>query len=50
MKNKIKIEEEFGDFLFSLINFSRYLNINPVNALEKTNKSLSRDLKKWSRN
>jgi len=33
-----KIEEEFGDVLFSLINYARFLNINPENALEKTNK------------
>lgn len=31
-------EEEFGDVLFSLINMSRYLNINAENALAKTNK------------
>jgi len=33
-----KIEDEFGDVLFSLINYSRFLNINPEDALEKTNK------------
>ena len=33
-----KIEEEFGDFLFSVINYGRYLGINSENALEKTNK------------
>lgn len=33
-----KIESEFGDVLFSLINYARFLNINPENALEKTNK------------
>lgn len=32
------IEEEFGDLLFSLINYGRFLDINPENALEKTNK------------
>ena len=31
-------EAEFGDFLFSLVNVSRYYNINPDNALERTNK------------
>ena len=30
-------EEEFGDVLFSLINFARYNGIDPENALEKTN-------------
>lgn len=30
--------EEFGDLLFSMINYARYLDINPENALEQTNK------------
>ena len=29
---------EFGDILFSLINYSRFVNINPEEALERTNK------------
>ena len=33
-----KAESEFGDVLFSLINYARFININPENALEKTNK------------
>jgi len=33
-----KAEDEFGDLLFSLINYARFLNINPENALERTNK------------
>jgi len=33
-----KIEDEFGDVLFSLINYGRFLNLNPEEALEKTNK------------
>jgi MazG family protein len=32
------IEEEFGDLLFSLINYARFLQIDAENALEKTNK------------
>ena len=32
------MEEEFGDLLFSLINFARFKNINPDEALERTNK------------
>jgi len=32
------IESEFGDVLFSLINYARFLGIQPENALEKTNK------------
>lgn len=31
------IEEEFGDVLFSLINYARFININAENALAKTN-------------
>lgn len=37
-KNPEAAEEEFGDLLFSLINYARFLEINPENALEKTNK------------
>jgi XTP/dITP diphosphohydrolase len=33
-----KMEEEFGDVLFSLINYARFKNINPDDALEKTNR------------
>ena len=32
------IEQEFGDLLFALINYARFINVNPENALEKTNK------------
>jgi XTP/dITP diphosphohydrolase len=33
-----KIEEEFGDLVFSLINYARFLKIDPETALERTNK------------
>jgi XTP/dITP diphosphohydrolase len=33
-----KMEEEFGDVLFSLINYARFKGINPEDALEKTNR------------
>jgi len=33
-----KIEEEFGDVLFSLINYARFIGVNPETALEKINK------------
>ncbi|WAC40437.1 nucleoside triphosphate pyrophosphohydrolase [Pedobacter sp. SL55] len=33
-----KAEAEFGDLLFSLVNYARFVDINPENALEKTNK------------
>jgi XTP/dITP diphosphohydrolase len=36
--NQEKIEAEFGDVLFSMINYARFLNINPEDALERTNK------------
>lgn len=32
-----KLEEEFGDLLFSLINLSRFIKVDPENALELTN-------------
>jgi len=36
--NKEKIEAEFGDVLFSMINYARFLKVDPENALERTNK------------
>lgn len=36
--NHDAIESEFGDVLFSMINYARFLKINPENALERTNK------------
>ena len=33
-----RIEDEFGDVLFALVNYSRFINVNPEDALEKTNK------------
>jgi MazG family protein len=36
--DKSKIEEEFGDLVFSLINYARFLHIDAENSLEKTNK------------
>lgn len=33
-----RAESEFGDLLFSLINYARFININPEDALEKTNR------------
>lgn len=35
--NKEKQEQEFGDVLFSLINYARFIGINPEEALNKTN-------------
>ncbi len=36
--NQEKIEDEFGDVLFSLINYARFIGVDPESALEKTNK------------
>ncbi|MFT7065056.1 MAG: XTP/dITP diphosphohydrolase [Sediminicola sp.] len=36
--NTDAMEAEFGDVLFSMVNYARFLNINPENALERTNK------------
>ena len=36
--DKLKTEQEFGDLLFSLINYSRFIEVNPEDALERTNK------------
>jgi len=41
-KNKDKMEKEFGDVLFSLINYARFLDINPESALERTNKKFKK--------
>lgn len=43
MKNYNEMEEEFGDLLFAIVNFSRFMNINPDVALNKTiNKFIKR--------
>ena len=41
-KNTQNAEKEFGDILFSLINYARFLNINPEDALEQTNQKFIR--------
>ncbi|MDQ0106931.1 XTP/dITP diphosphohydrolase [Chitinophaga terrae (ex Kim and Jung 2007)] len=40
--NKDAIEDEFGDVMFSLVNYSRFLEIDAENALERTNKKFQR--------
>ncbi len=37
-KKEHEIEDEFGDVLFSLINYARFIKVNPETALERTNK------------
>ena len=36
------MESEFGDVLFSMVNYARFLKISPENALERTNKKFSK--------
>jgi len=36
--NQEKIEKEFGDVLFSMINYARFIGVDPETALERTNK------------
>ena len=38
INNKVKMEQEFGDVLFSIINYGRFLDIDAESALERTNK------------
>ncbi len=40
-----KMEAEFGDVLFSMINYARFLEISPENALERTNKKFIKRFK-----
>ena len=40
--NSQKIEAEFGDVLFSMINYARFLKIDPESALERTNKKFTK--------
>ncbi len=40
--NQDKMESEFGDVIFSMVNYARFLNINPENALERTNKKFTK--------
>lgn len=40
--NTDAIEAEFGDVLFSMINYARFINVNPETALERTNKKFTK--------
>lgn len=46
LKDKKKIEEEFGDLLFSLVNLSRFLKVNPEDSLRQTIAKFSRRFKR----
>jgi XTP/dITP diphosphohydrolase len=41
-KDKLKMEDELGDLLFALVNYARFIGVNPEDALEKTNKKFIR--------
>ena len=41
-ESKDKIEDEMGDVFFALVNYARYLGVNPDDALERTNKKFIR--------
>lgn len=45
VQDQDKIESELGDVLFSIINYARFLNVNPENALERTNKKFIKRFK-----
>lgn len=45
LDNKDEIEAEFGDVLFSMVNYARFLDVNPENALERTNKKFIKRFK-----
>ncbi len=40
-----KIENEYGDLLFALINYARFIDVNPESALERTNKKFIKRFK-----
>lgn len=43
--DKVKVEEEFGDLLFTLVNYSRFIKVDPEAALERTNLKFIRRFK-----
>ena len=45
-ENHQNMEQEFGDLIFSLVNYARFIGINPEDALEKTNKKFVNRFKK----
>lgn len=44
-KNQAEVEEEFGDLLFSLVNYSRFITVNPENALRNSTKKFEERFK-----
>ena len=49
INNTNNVEDEFGDLLFSLVNYSRFLKINADNALNKTNQKFINRFKKMEK-
>mgnify|MGYP001283298710 CR=1 FL=1 len=45
-KHSLNMEQEFGDLMFSMVNYARFIGINPEDALEKTNKKFVDRFKK----
>ncbi|HPE34340.1 MAG TPA: nucleoside triphosphate pyrophosphohydrolase [Bacteroidales bacterium] len=43
--HQAQMEKEFGDLLFSLVNYARFIGVNPEDALERTNKKFLRRFK-----
>lgn len=44
--NSDRVEEEFGDVLFSMINYARFIGVNPETALERTNRKFIKRFQK----
>lgn len=44
--NQLEVNKEFGDVLFSLVNYARFIDVDPENALELTNKKFINRFKK----
>ena len=42
LRDQKKVEEEFGDVLFALINYSRFINVDPESSLESINQKFRR--------
>ncbi|HAQ39262.1 MAG TPA: hypothetical protein DCQ58_12210, partial [Saprospirales bacterium] len=40
--NQAEVESEFGDILFTLVNYARFLGVDPETALEKTNRKFKK--------
>jgi XTP/dITP diphosphohydrolase len=46
LQNQDKMEDEFGDVLFSMVNYARFLNIDPEHALARTNQKFKNRFQK----